>query len=351
MTRKIAIIGDNFILPKMYEEELRKACSDIDLDIRLRKEDWPDTPTLHGYSGESDLPIKEFLGDFEESVAFIADAEVAIIHHTPITDFMLERLPALKFIACSRGGPVNIDLAATKAHGVQVVRTPGRNASAVAEFTIGAILAETRNIRLGHETLRSGIWRGDLYRADTTGRELNELTVGVVGYGKIGTRVTKLLRVFGCRILVTDPYVQLDPDDLEAGVEQVALETLLTESDVVTLHPRVTEETTHMINKATLAQMKRDALLVNTARGPLCNYDDLYETLRSGQIGAAMLETFATEPVPPDWPLLQLNNVTITPHIAGASVRTARYAAETLARDVRNYLTGAPLNNPHGGLI
>ena len=217
MSKKVAIIGDNFILPEMFEAELRKACPDHDLEVRLRQEDWPDTPTLHGYSGESDLPIKEFLGDFQETVDFVGDAEIAIIHHTPITDFMLKGMPNLRFIACSRGGPVNIDLAATKACGVRVVRTPGRNASAVAEFTIGAILAETRNIRLGHETMRNGVWRGDLYRADTTGRELNEMTVGVIGYGKIGTRLVKLLRVFGCRILVSDPYVQLDPDDHAAG--------------------------------------------------------------------------------------------------------------------------------------
>jgi D-3-phosphoglycerate dehydrogenase len=89
----------------------------------------------------------------------------------------------------------------------------------VAEFTLGAILAETRRIRVGHEALRAGIWRGDLYRADVTGRELNELTVGVVGYGNIGTKVVKLLRAFGARILVHDPYVQLAPEDAEAGVE------------------------------------------------------------------------------------------------------------------------------------
>jgi D-3-phosphoglycerate dehydrogenase len=258
---------------------------------------------------------------------------------------MLDALPNLKFIACSRGGPVNIDIAAANKRGVQVVRAPGRNASAVAEFTIGAMLAETRKIRVGHETLRKGIWRGDLYRADTTGRELNEMTVGVIGYGKIGTRLVKILQAFGCRILVSDPYVQLDPADTAAGVEQVSLDTLLGESDVVSLHPRVTEETTQMINKDTLSKMKNDALLINTARGPLCNYDDLHKALVDGTIGSAMLETFSVEPTPPDWPLLQLENVTLTPHIAGASVRTAQYAAQVLAEDVKNYITGNPLNN------
>ena len=345
MVRDIAIIGDHFILPEMFEKELRKACPHECLNCRLRLEDWPNSPVNHGYSGDPDILIKEFIGDFDEVTAFIGNAEVLIMHQSPVTDAMLHSLPNLRFIACSRGGPVNVDVEAANRRGVKVVRAPGRNASAVAEFTIGAILAETRKIRIGHETMRKGVWRGDLYRADTTGRELNEMTVGVIGYGKIGTRLVKILRAFGCRILVSDPYVQLDISDLEAGVEQICLDSLLEQSDVVTLHPRVTEETTQMINKETLSKMKSDALLVNTARGPLCNYDDLYEALVNGTIGSAMLETFAIEPTPPDWPLLQLENVTLTPHIAGASVRTAQYAAQVLAEDVKNYITGAPLNN------
>ena len=131
---------------------------------------------------------------------------------------MLDRLPGLKLIAVSRGGPVNIDMAAARERGVLVVNTPGRNASAVAEFTIAAILAETRLIRAGHEALRQGVWRGDLYRADLTGTELSELTVGLIGYGLIGTRVVKLLKPFGCRILVADPYVPLSPEDIADGV-------------------------------------------------------------------------------------------------------------------------------------
>jgi D-3-phosphoglycerate dehydrogenase len=215
----------------------------------------------------------------------------------------------------------------------------------VAEFTLGAILAETRKIRVGHEALRKGDWRGDLYRADTTGRELNEMTVGVIGYGKIGTKVVKLLRAFGARILVCDPYVQLSADDVAAGVKLVSFERLLQESDVVSMHARVTSETTRMMNAEAFARMKPDAIFVNTARGPLCDYDALYAALSQGRIAGAMLETFGVEPVPVDWPLLQLPNVTLTPHIAGASVRTVTIAAEQAAEEVRRYLAGeGPLN-------
>ena len=145
---------------------------------------------------------------------------------------------------------------------------------------------------------------------------------------------------------MTDPYVQLSAEDRSAGVELVALDDLLTRADIVTLHPRVTEETHHIINRENLAKMKPGALLVNTARGPLVDYDALYDALISGHLGGAMLETFAVEPVPADWPLLQLPNVTLTPHIAGASVRTVTFAAEKAAEEVRRYITGLPPVNP-----
>lgn len=345
MTKKIAIIGDRFMLPSVFRDKIVEAVGEAH-EIRTVEQPWPDEPMEHGYAVEGMAGLKEYMGKADEIVDFIGDAEIMVTQLAPLSAQMIERLPQLKLVAVSRGGPVNIDMAAARAAGIRVVNTPGRNASAVAEFTIGAILAETRLIRAGHESLRKGEWRGDLYRADRTGRELSEMTVGVIGYGNIGTKVVRLLRAFGCKVLVRDPYVQLSADDLNAGVEQVSLERLLSESDIVTLHPRVTAETTGMMNAEAFRRMKPGAIFVNTARGPLCDYDALYEALTSGQLSSAMLETFAIEPVPADWPLLQLPNVTLTPHIAGASVRTVTYAAEMAAEEVRRYIAGQPPVNP-----
>lgn len=345
MTRPVAIIGDRFMLPEVFEAKLRDACGGA-LAIRTRKDAWPDEPMEHGYARAGMDGLKEYFGDPEGVVEFVDGAEILVTQLAPMSRAMFERLPNLRMIAVSRGGPVNIDMGAARDHGVLVVNTPGRNASAVAEFTIGAILAETRRIREGHEALRRGEWRGDLYRADLAGRELSEMTVGVIGYGHVGTRVVRLLRAFGSRILVHDPYVQLSPEDAAAGVELASLERVLEESDVVTLHPRVTPETRGMINRETLAAMKPGAILVNTARGPICDYDALQEALESGHLGGAMLETFAVEPAPPGWPLLRLPNVTLTPHIAGASLRTVTYAAEQAAEEVRRFLAGEPPRNP-----
>ncbi|OED41719.1 oxidoreductase [Chromatiales bacterium (ex Bugula neritina AB1)] len=341
MKTKLAIIGDEFMLPAMFEREIVAACGEV-FEIRSMSNGWPDTPMEHGYAVPGMDGLKEYLGDADETCEFIADAEILVTHLAPLSAQMFTRLPNLKMVAVSRGGPVNIDMHAARKHGVQVVNTPGRNASAVAEFTVGAILAQTRRITAGHDSLRANQWRGDLYRADLAGRELSEMTVGIIGYGQIGSLLVKLMKVFGARLLVADPYVQLSQDDIESGVEKVSLEELLAQSDVVTLHPRVTEETTHMINSGTLSMMRSDAILINTARGPLVDYPALLNALKTGVIAGAMLETFDVEPVPAESEFLQLPNVTLTPHIAGASVYTITKAAQMAAIEIKRYLENQP---------
>jgi D-3-phosphoglycerate dehydrogenase len=342
MTRSISIIGDCFMLSSMFEEAIRQRARLHELSISTHDLPWPDEPMEHGYAVAGMDGLKEYMGSADQVVELARDAEILVTQLAPMSAAMMDKLPQLKFIAVSRGGPVNIDMKAARERRITVVNTPGRNASAVAEFTIGAILAETRNITRGHDALRRGEYRGDLYRADATGRELHEMTVGIIGYGEVGRRVVKLLKAFGCKILVCDPYVQLSADDLRDGVVQTSLERVLAEADVVSLHPRVTPETTGMMNRDALLKMRSDATLINTARGPLLDYQALYEVMASGHLRGAMLETFAIEPVPPDWPLLQLPNVTLTPHIAGASVHTVRYAANLAAEEVRRYLDGEP---------
>jgi D-3-phosphoglycerate dehydrogenase / 2-oxoglutarate reductase len=345
MSHKISIIGDRFMLSSMFETALLERCKKFKLEIRNHDLPWPDEPMEHGYAVEGMDGLKEYMGNADQVVELVGDAEIAVTQLAPFSAGIMDRLPKLRLIAVSRGGPINIDMKAARERGIKVVNTPGRNASAVAEFTIGAIIAETRNITKGHDALRKGEYRGDLYRADVTGRELSEMTIGLIGYGEVGRRVVKYLKAFGCRILVSDPYVQLSADDLRDGVVQASLETVLSEADVISLHPRVTPETTKMINEATLRKMKPDATLINTARGPLLDYDALYKVMSEGHLRGAMLETFAIEPVPADWPLLQLPNVTLTPHIAGASVKTVTYAAGLAAEEVRRYLAGEALVN------
>src|SRR6202046_3563046 len=222
-------MGDRFMLPSMFEKAIRERCGE-NLDIRSHEMPWPDEPMEHGYAEPGMEDLKEYQGTADQVVAQMDGAEIALPHPRPFSAGVLERLPRLKLIAVSRGGPVNIDMAAARKRKIRVVNTPGRNASAVAEFTVGAILAETRLITKGHESLRRGEWRGDLYRAELIRGVLSDTTVGVIGYGHVGAKVVRILKAFGCRILVCDPYVQLSADDLRDGIVQVLLERLLRES-------------------------------------------------------------------------------------------------------------------------
>ena len=342
---EIAIVGDRFMQPEAFVAALRPVVGQGAV-LRTLELPWPDEPMVHGYADAGLAGLKEYQGDPDAIARFVGEAPILVNHLAPVTAAMLDRLPRLRLIAVSRGGPVNIDLAAARARGVLVVNTPGRNASAVAEFTIAAILAETRLIRAGHEALRRGVWRGDLYRADLTGTELSELTVGLIGYGAIGTRTVRLLKPFGCRILICDPYKELAAEDRADGVVMTDLDSLLAASDVVSLHARVTDETRGFLAAPQFARMKRGAYFVNTARGPMVNYDDLYQALVGGHLRGAMLETFWQEPPPPDAPLLRLDTVTLTPHIAGASTTTVRIAARMVAEEVRRWLADEPPLNP-----
>ncbi len=180
---KIAVIGDRFMLPSMFEQAIRLRCPDP-LEISTFELPWPDEPMMHGYAVPGMDGLKEYQGDPDEVIAYVGDSEIVVTQLAPFSATMLDRLPNLKLIAVSRGGPVNIDMDGARARGILVVNAPGRNASAVAEFTIGVIIAETRLITRGHDALRKGVWRGDLYRADMTGEEISQLTIGVLGYGQ-----------------------------------------------------------------------------------------------------------------------------------------------------------------------
>jgi D-3-phosphoglycerate dehydrogenase / 2-oxoglutarate reductase len=342
---KIAIIGDRFLTPPTFEAAIRARCAGP-LDIAAMQLPWPDEPMQHGYAEKGMDGLRECQGEPDTIVRFVGDAEIAVTQFAPFSAAMLARLPALRLIVVARGAPANVDLAAARERGVRVANTPGRNASAVAEFTIGAIIAETRFMTRGHDALRQGVWRGDLYRADRVGRELSQLTVGVIGYGLIGTKVVRLVKAFGARVLVADPYVALSAEDAGEGVRRVTLKTLLRDSDVVTLHARLTAETLGFIGRAEFAAMREGAVFINTACGPLVDYDALTEALKSGHLRGAALETFAVEPAPAGLELLCLDNVTLTPHIAGASLRTIERAADMAAEETRRYLAGEALLNP-----
>jgi len=335
---KAAVIGDLFVRPAVLEQVLRKHLTPLagELSVTLCELGYPIEPN------RSDDELREFVGGPEDVLASAGDARILVCHMPALTRRVIEQLPGLRAIGCCRTEPVNINVAAATAAGIPVFYAPGRNARAVAEFTVGLIIAEYRDIARGHQALSQGIWRAELYLYDTAPHELYGQTVGLIGFGNIGRMMPGLLKPFGMRVLAYDPYV---PDAVfaERGAERVYdMDDLLAGCDIVSLHARVTPETRGFIGERQFRRMKRGAYFINTARGPMVDYDALYRALADGHLAGAGLETFAMEPPPPDWPLLRLPNVTLTPHIAGCSQESVTAAAEMVSADLARWYAGQP---------
>lgn len=341
-TRRIraAVIGDLFVGSELIVRALarRLAPEGIVLDADTAQVNWPDAPLI------ANDEVSEFAGDPAAVAALAQKAAILVTHVAPVTEAVLDGAPDLRLIACCRGGPVNINVDAATRRGIPVINAPARNSQAVIEFTLGLILAESRGIGRAHAALSQGIWEGDLYRYDRVGREVQGQVVGLVGLGAIAQGLIPYLQPFGVTILAYDPFVSAERM-AGMGVEKAELNDLLARSDIVSLHARVTPETRGMMGAEQFARMKPGAIFINTARGPLVDYDALYVALDGGHLGGAGLDTFAQEPPPSDWPLLRLPNVTLTPHIAGASRESAQQGADLVAIDAANFFAGRPLVN------
>ncbi|MEV5981064.1 2-hydroxyacid dehydrogenase [Streptomyces sp. NPDC052114] len=334
MSTTVLAAGDHFVLPRLLTEEVRTATEGA-VDVRELTLPWPHTP--FGPVGEVD----EASGTEDELIEALQGVEVCVTQMAPLTERILANCPDLKLMCVSRGGPVNANLEAATRHGVAVCYAPGRNAVATAEHTLTLLLAAARGVGDTHTDLRGGVWRGDYYDYDNCGIEIEGATVGLIGYGAIGSRVAKVLAAMGAHVLVHDPYVR--PEALAGIAEQVSLDDLLTRSRIVSLHARVTDETKGMIGAAQLARMPRGSVLVNCARGALLDYDAVCDALDAGQLSGAAFDVYPHEPVPAGSRLLKTPGIVMTPHIAGASQEVAHKAARIVAAEVARFLRGEPL--------
>lgn len=268
--------------------------------------------------------------------AALAEADVVIAELDRIDDEALSAAPRLSLVVACRANPANVDLAACAARGVEVRTTPGRNADVTADFTLALLLATVRHVPAASAWLREGAWGDDdVFEpyARFRGIGLSGRQLGVVGGGAVGRRVVRRAQGFGMRIAVYDPF--LSPGALGDDVEHLALDDLLASSDIVTLHVPLTPETTGLIGAREVALLRADAYLINAGRAALVDREALIEVLREGRIAGAGFDVFHTEPLAPDDELLRLPNVTLTPHIAGASddvvVEHSRLAAAAVA--------------------
>ncbi len=252
---------------------------------------------------------------------------------------LLDPARKLRVIGRAGVGVDNIDLDAATRKGIAVMNTPGANAVAVAEHTLGLMLALSRHLCRANDLTKAGKWE----KKSLQGTELRGKTLGIVGLGRIGMEVARRAKAFGMRVIAHDPFVS-GVVAKEQGIELASLEQVYAEGDYVSLHVGVTPQTTGMIDADALGKMKRGARLLNCARGELVDEAALAEALRRGHLAGAALDVFAHEP-PKDSPLLELENVLATPHIAGSTHEAQEAVGYQIALQVKEYLKHGVIQN------
>lgn len=259
----------------------------------------------------------------------VREADIIITEFCTITRKIIDVCTNLKVIGVLRAGTENINVAYADQRNVLVYNTPGRNADAVADFTIGAMISESRNIARGHYGLKNGRWIRE-YPNSGHIPDLPGKTIGIIGLGEIGQKVAKRLTGFDVNLLGYDPFVKTPP----YGVKLVTLEHLMEESDFITIHVRATKETENLVNRDLTDKMKPTAYLINTSRSSVADENAIYEALKEKRIAGAALDVFNIEPPGKDYPLILLDNVTLTPHMAGGSNDTFLNSPKRLAAEM-----------------
>jgi D-3-phosphoglycerate dehydrogenase len=265
--------------------------------------------------------------------AALADADALVVRSAvQVDDALMEQAPKLRVIGRAGVGVDNIDADAATRRGIVVMNTPGANAVAVAELTIALMLALARKLPAANTTMHAGKWE----KKSLQGAELRGKTLGILGLGRIGLEVAKRARGFGLEIMGCDPFVSAAVAR-ENGIKLVTLEELIAGADYITLHVGLTPQTTGVINAKTLAAMKKGVRIINCARGELVDDAALVAALKSGQVAGAALDVFVEEPAK-NTPYAELENVILTPHIAGSTAEAQEAVGIQIACQVREYL-------------
>lgn len=278
----------------------------------------------------------------EDAAARIGDAEVVFINKVRLTDDIFAACPNLKLVSILATGYNIVDLAAAKRRGITVCNVPGYSTRAVVQMTFALLLEICQQVGLHSGAVHTGRWQTcpDFCFWDRPLIELDGKTIGIVGYGAIGSAVGTVAQALGMKLLVTARHEKPVPE----GARFVSLPELLAQSDVVSLHCPQTAENARMIDAGALAQMKDGAILLNTARGGLLDEQAVADALRSGKLLAAGMDVVSAEPIRADNPLLTAPNCFLTPHIAWAPLETRRRLQTISAENLRAFLAGKPQN-------
>ncbi len=297
----------------------------------------------------------------DELKSIIGDFDILVCEYDTINADILDATKKLKLIICCRGGVDSvIDLAKAMEKKIIVCNNRGRNANAVSDMTMTFILVMTRNVMQAHDMIfhyspseagkkpaeyQDVVWGldNDSPFIKFRGKSINHMTLGVVGFGAAGRLVAKKAICFGMKVIAYDPY--LNPAVRHDGVEIVSFDTLLSDSDIISLHCISSPQTKNMFNEAVFQKIKPGSFFINTARGSLVNEEDLVKYLNNGHLAGAALDVTSQEPIPADSPLLTAKNILLTPHIAGSSFDVQYTGTHMVQKSLTDYLEGRKPDN------
>ncbi len=289
--------------------------------------------TLAVFAAEPGWDVKTHDQLPEGLPAALADADALVVRSAvQVGDELMSHAPKLRVIGRAGVGVDNIDASAATRRGIVVMNTPGANAVAVAELAMTLMISLARKLPMANATMHAGKWE----KKNLQGTELRGKTLGILGLGRIGLEVAKRARGFGMELIGTDPFVSAAVAR-ENGITLVPTEELFAKADYLTLHVGLTPQTHGIVNAKTIATMKKGVRIVNCARGELVVDADLVDALKSGQVAGAALDVFTVEP-PKESPYFELDNVILTPHIAGSTAEAQEAVGIQIARQVREYL-------------
>ncbi len=289
-----------------------------------------------GIAGAGGVIRKVACRDEAERIAAARDAYVLVVSHVQIREPLFAGASSLVGLVRTGIGLDTVDIPSATRHGVCVAHVPDFCYDEVADTAMTLLLAVARKVRLADRHVRSGAWTPS---ALLPMRRVRGRTLGLMGFGHIARMVAERARGFGLRLVACDPYVD-GPSMAALGVEKVDVAALLAQSDIVSLHTPLTDETRGMIGPAAFAAMKPGAILINTSRGKVVDEDALIAALRSGRLGGAGLDVLWTEPPAKDHPLFQMDNVVLTPHYASSTVEAMDDLAHKVNRQIVQYLRG-----------
>ena len=277
-----------------------------------------------------------------EAIERLGDAEIILTNKTPITEELLNACPSIRLICVLATGYNVVDCKATRERGIPVCNVPDYGTSAVAQFTFALLLELCHQVGLHNSSVHNGDWTNSPYFCywKTPQMELAGKTLGIIGFGRIGRAVGKIAKALGMNVIAYNR--SRHPEGEQIGT-YVDFDTLLRQSDIISLHCPLTAENKEMINAETIMKMKDGVMLLNTARGPLLNEEDVANALNNGKIRAAAVDVVSAEPIKADNPLLSAKNCIITPHMAWAPIESRQRIIDCTINNIQQFLNGTPV--------